>query len=104
MLRLIWPILAIPLLGTLVNALAGRWIGRRAHWIAVPAVGLSFLFALLVFLRVRDGETFAGPLFRWINAGGFEAPGPGQPEFPGATARGLSRLLAAHGAGRVVGG
>ena len=74
MLRLIWPILAIPLLGTLVNALAGRWIGRRAHWIAVPAVGLSFLFALLVFLRVRDGETFAGPLFRWINAGGFEAP------------------------------
>ena len=74
MLHLIWPILAIPLLGTLVNALAGRWIGRRAHWIAVPAVGLSFLFALLVFLRVRDGETFAGPLFRWINAGGFEAP------------------------------
>jgi len=73
MIQLIWPIAAFPLLGTLLNLLFGRWTGRRAHWVAVPAVGGSFLFALLVFTRVWGGEKFAGPLFDWISVGTFQA-------------------------------
>ena len=67
----IWLIPFFPLLGTLLNTIFGRWIGRRAHWIAVPALGCSFLLSLAVFLRVWHGETFTGDLFPWIQAGAF---------------------------------
>jgi len=36
--RLVWLIPLFPLVGTLVNALFGRFIGHKAHWIAVPAL------------------------------------------------------------------
>jgi NADH-quinone oxidoreductase subunit L len=75
MIHLVWPIPALPLAGALVNLALGRRLGRRAHWVAVPAVGLAFVVALLAFLRVWQGhETFAGPLFDWIVAGTFRAP------------------------------
>jgi NADH-quinone oxidoreductase subunit L len=75
MTHLVWPIPALPLLGALVNLAFGRRIGRRAHLVAVPAVGLAFLVALAAFARVwRDGEGFVGPLFDWIVAGSFRAP------------------------------
>jgi NADH-quinone oxidoreductase subunit L len=69
--RLVWLIPLFPLLGTLLNALFGRVIGRRAHWAAVPAVGLSFVAACFVFTRVWHGETWTGDLFPWISAGSF---------------------------------
>ncbi|MGH7262627.1 MAG: NADH-quinone oxidoreductase subunit L [Candidatus Rokuibacteriota bacterium] len=69
--KTVWLIPFFPLLGTLLNALFGRWIGRRAHWIAVPALGCSFLLSCAVFLRVWHGETFTGDLFPWIQAGAF---------------------------------
>ena len=75
MIHLVWPIPVLPLAGALVNLVIGRRLGRRAHWVAVPAVGLAFVVALLAFLRVWQGhETFAGPLFDWIVAGTFRAP------------------------------
>ncbi|HEY7139241.1 MAG TPA: NADH-quinone oxidoreductase subunit L [Methylomirabilota bacterium] len=75
MIHLVWPIPALPLAGALVNLALGRRLGRRAHWVAVPVVGLAFGVALLAFLRVwRGGETFTGPLFDWIVAGTFRAP------------------------------
>ncbi len=75
MVHLIWPIPALPLAACLVNLFGGRWLGPRAHWVAVPSVGLSFGFALAAFLRVwRDHETFVGPLFDWIVAGTLRAP------------------------------
>jgi len=75
MIHLVWPIPALPLAGAVVNLAFGRRLGRRAHWVAVPAVGLAFGVALLAFLRVwRGHETFAGPLFDWIVAGSFRAP------------------------------
>ena len=40
---LVWLIPLFPLLGSVVNALSGRHVGHRAHWIAVPAVAPSFL-------------------------------------------------------------
>ncbi len=68
----VWLIPFFPLLGTLLNALFGRWIDRRAHWIAVPALGCSFLLSSVVFLRVWHGDTYTGDLFPWIEAGAFK--------------------------------
>src|SRR5215468_2321626 len=70
--RLVWLIPLFPLLGTIVNAVAGSTIGRRAHWIAVPALGASFLVSAAVFMRVLHGETWHGELFRWMAAGPFQ--------------------------------
>ena len=72
--RLVWLIPLFPLLGTLVNLLFGRALGRAAHWIAVPALGLAFLSACAVFARVWNGETYVGDLAPWIAAGAFKAP------------------------------
>ena len=75
MIHLVWSIPALPLAGALLNLAFGRRLGRRAHWVAVPAVGLAFGVALLAFLRVwRGHETFTGTLFDWIVAGTFRAP------------------------------
>src|SRR6266508_795678 len=69
--RLVWLIPLFPLAGALANALFGRLTGRVAHWIAVPALGLSFVASCVVFVRVLHGETYVGQLFPWISAGSF---------------------------------
>jgi len=75
MIHLIWPIPALPLAGALINLFFGRRLGHRAHWVAVPSVGLAFLVALGAFWRVwRGHETFVGPLWDWIVAGSLMAP------------------------------
>ncbi len=75
MIHLVWLIPALPLAGALVNLALGRRLGRRASWVAAPAVGLAFVMALLAFLRVwREHETFTGSLVDWIVAGTFRAP------------------------------
>jgi len=71
--RLVWLIPLFPLVGSAVNALFGRAVGHRAHWIAVPALAASFLTSCAVFARVWSGETFVGELFPWIAAGTFKA-------------------------------
>ncbi len=71
--RLVWLIPLFPLVGTLVNALFGRFIGHKAHWIAVPALFASFLTSCLVFARVWGGEAWTGDLFPWVIAGPFKA-------------------------------
>src|SRR5574341_1759857 len=68
----VWLIPLFPLLASVVNGLFGRAVGRRAHWVAVPAILLSFLTACLLFLRVWNGETWTGDLFPWISAGAFK--------------------------------
>ena len=72
--RLVWLIPLFPLLGTLINAVFGRLIGHRAHWIAVPALLGSFVTSCMVFARVWHGETWTGDLFPWVVAGSFKAP------------------------------
>jgi NADH-quinone oxidoreductase subunit L len=75
MIHLIWPIPALPLAGALVNLAVGRRLGARAHWVAVPAVGLAFVAALATFVRVwRDHATHVGAPWEWIAAGAFRAP------------------------------
>ncbi len=67
-------IVALPGLGALINGLFGRWTGRRAHWVALAATGLSLLFALIVLNRtVLGGETIQVRLFEWVVAAGFRA-------------------------------
>src|SRR5262245_6764615 len=74
MIHVVWPIPALPMAGGPVNLAFGRRLGRWAHWVAVPAVGIAFMIALLAFVRVwRGHETFTGPLFDWIVAGTFRA-------------------------------
>ncbi|HZP37751.1 MAG TPA: NADH-quinone oxidoreductase subunit L [Methylomirabilota bacterium] len=72
--RLVWLIPLFPLVGTLVNAVFGRLIGHKAHWIAVPALLASFVTSCMVFARVWHGETWTGDLFPWVVAGAFKAP------------------------------
>jgi NADH-quinone oxidoreductase subunit L len=68
----VWLIPAFPLAGALLNIFFGRLIGRRAHWVAVPALAGSFLASCAVLARVWDGGSFTSPLFAWIVAGDFE--------------------------------
>src|SRR5215475_687879 len=68
----VWLIPFFPLAGAIINAVFGRAIRRRAHWIGVPAVFFSFLAACTVFARVWHGETWTGALFPWVVAGTFE--------------------------------
>jgi len=68
----VWLIPAFPLAGALVNMLFGGVIGRRAHWVAVPALLGSFVASGVVFVGVAGGATYAPALFPWIVAGDFE--------------------------------
>ena len=80
MLEYAWLIPIFPLIGVLVNATLGRWLGRRAvAVIACLAVGAAFVMAVLVFgamlgLPVEaeaggSGRERVIPLFSWITAG-----------------------------------
>jgi NADH-quinone oxidoreductase subunit L len=69
---IVWLIPAFPLAGALVNMTVGRTIGRRAHWVAVPALVGSFFVSCVVFARVSSGAAFTARLFTWIVAGEFE--------------------------------
>ncbi len=69
-----WTIALIPLLpfaAFVVIGLFGRWIGPRAHWIAVPAVIGSLALSISVFGGVARGEVFIGSFYSWIISGGF---------------------------------
>jgi NADH-quinone oxidoreductase subunit L len=66
-----WLIPAFPLVGALLNIVFGRVIGRRAHWVAVPALAGSFLASCVVFSGVASGQTVTTTLFRWVVAGDF---------------------------------
>jgi NADH-quinone oxidoreductase subunit L len=70
--QLVWLIPLFPLIGAVFNALFGRTAGRRAHWVAVPALFASFLTSCVVFARVWTGETWTGDLFTWVVAGTFK--------------------------------
>src|SRR5712692_9848909 len=72
MARLVWLIPLFPLIGSLFNALFGRAVGHKAHWVSVPALFASFVTSCLVFARVWNGETWTGDLFTWVVAGTFK--------------------------------
>jgi NADH-quinone oxidoreductase subunit L len=72
MVKYAWLVPAFPLLGFMINGLFGiKFIKKKAHLIAVPALGLSWIFSLLILLDVISGKTAYIPLFDWITAGSF---------------------------------
>jgi len=68
----VWLIPAFPLAGALANILLGRLAGRRAHWIAVPALAGSFLASCSVAAHAWSNGPFTTTLFSWIVAGDFD--------------------------------
>jgi NADH-quinone oxidoreductase subunit L len=75
MMHLIWLVPGFPLVGVIVNGLFGRThIRDRAHWVAIPAAGLSFLVALLIAIQVVAGQTLDLDLYPWVVAGNFQVP------------------------------
>jgi NADH-quinone oxidoreductase subunit L len=60
----------LPFLAFLITGLFGKWIGERAHWVAVPAVGVSWLLSVAAFIEIASGH---GPLrmtlYEWIGSG-----------------------------------
>ncbi len=69
----VWLVPALPLAGALLNIFFGRLTGRRAHWIAVPALAGSFAAACATFAGVWRGQSVSTTLFPWIVAGEFQA-------------------------------
>ncbi len=68
----VWLVPAFPLAGALANMFFGRLTGRRAHWIAVPALAGAFLASCAVAARVFATGPFTTTLAPWIVAGDFE--------------------------------
>jgi len=73
MLKLIWLVPTLPVLGVLINGIFGRWTRERAHWLGVGTVGLSFLIAFGIFLQIVGGATLNWDLYAWIPVGDFQA-------------------------------
>ncbi len=74
MLTSICAVIGFPLLGATINGLFGWKIRRKAHWIAVPAIALSAIFALRLFSQVLAGHTFNGNLYPWMVVGSLHIP------------------------------
>ncbi|TAL11524.1 MAG: NADH-quinone oxidoreductase subunit L [Nitrospirae bacterium] len=62
----------LPFAAFLVIGLFGHWIKERAHWIAVPAVGFSFLLSVSTFMDIANGEPIRLTLYSWITSGAFD--------------------------------
>lgn len=59
----------LPLLAFVVLSFAGHVLKDRAHLIAVPAVGLSFLLSVLALSEVAGGRVLDIPLYTWAASG-----------------------------------
>ncbi len=62
----------LPFAAFLVLGLAGSRIKDRAHWVAVPAVVLSWLLSLSAFAAVAQGPPISIPLYTWLSSGALE--------------------------------
>ena len=73
MLKLIWLVPVLPLVGVVINGIFGRWTRARAHLLGVGTTGLSFLIALGIFLQTLGGETLNWDVYSWVPVGEFHA-------------------------------
>ncbi len=73
MLKLIWLVPVLPVVGVVINGIFGRWIRGRAHLLALATTGLSFLIALGIFIQAWGGATLDWDVYTWISAGAFQA-------------------------------
>ncbi|MEK7205241.1 MAG: proton-conducting transporter membrane subunit, partial [candidate division NC10 bacterium] len=73
MLRLIWLVPVLPLVGVVINGIFGRWTRDRAHILGVGTTGLSFLIALGVSVQAMNGWSLNWDLYSWVPVGNFHA-------------------------------
>src|SRR3990170_8717312 len=73
MLRLIWLVPVLPLVGVVINGIFGRWTRDRAHVLGVGTTGLSFLVALGIFVQTMNGWSLNWDLYSWVSVGDFHA-------------------------------
>src|SRR5512134_322072 len=73
MLKLVWLVPVLPLVGVVVNGIFGRWIRERAHILGVGTTGLSCLIALGIFIQTAGGATLDWNVYAWIPVGEFQA-------------------------------
>ncbi len=73
MLKLIWLVPILPLVGVIINGILGRWIRDRAHLLGVGTTGLSFLIAFGIFLQTLSGQTLNWDVYTWVPVGEFQA-------------------------------
>src|SRR5215471_12988696 len=60
-----------PLFGAIIAGFFGRIIGRSgAHWVTIIGVTISMIASFLIFLEVREGHLFSGPVYTWITTAG----------------------------------
>jgi len=73
MLKLVWLVPTLPLLGVAINGIFGKWTRDRAHLLALGTTGLSFLIALGIFVQAAGGATLNWDVYAWIPVGQFQA-------------------------------
>ncbi|HEX7513049.1 MAG TPA: NADH-quinone oxidoreductase subunit L [Candidatus Methylomirabilis sp.] len=73
MLKLIWLVPVLPLVGVVINGIFGRWTRERAHILGTGTTGLSFLIAFGIFLQAAGGATLNWDVYTWIPVGQFTA-------------------------------
>ncbi|MGD0264018.1 MAG: NADH-quinone oxidoreductase subunit L [Candidatus Methylomirabilota bacterium] len=73
MLKLIWLVPVLPMVGVVINGIFGRWIRDRAHLLGVGTTGLSLLIALGIFFQTLGGETLDWDVYSWVAVGNFHA-------------------------------
>ncbi len=59
----------LPLFAFIVLGLLGHRIKDRAHLIAVPAVGISFVLSVMALSEVANGHVLEIPLYTWASSG-----------------------------------
>jgi NADH-quinone oxidoreductase subunit L len=73
MLKLVWLVPTLPLLGVAINGILGKWTRDRAHILGVGTTGLSCLIAFGIFLQAAVGATLNWDAYLWIPVGEFQA-------------------------------
>ncbi len=73
MLKLVWLVPVLPLVGVAINGICGRWVRERAHWLGVGTTGLSFLVAFVIFCQALGGARLDWDVYTWVAAGEFTA-------------------------------
>ncbi len=62
----------LPLAAFLINILFGRaFLKDKAHWVAIPAVAVSWVVAVMTLMEVIGGKTLNENLYTWILSGDF---------------------------------
>jgi NADH-quinone oxidoreductase subunit L len=59
----------LPLASFLILGIFGHWIRDKAHFVAVPAIILSFGISVLAYLDVADGHHSTFRLYTWLTSG-----------------------------------